>query len=165
MTSYQEIFTRALHRIEKDADFFSYYNVESQAEVEQLVMEQLASYLPDAIDKIYERGVPEVDFYSAMDNELQEFTIDLTRREIGLISSLMFLVYLERQFALMKAFQLRMSPSDMSVFSSANERNSFKALVSEVRHECDIALSHYFSVDRLTNQRLTIDHSQYDYES
>ena len=114
MTSYQEIFTRALHRIEKDADFFSYYNVESQAEVEQLVMEQLASYLPDAIDKIYERGVPEVDFYSAMDNELQEFTIDLTQREIGLISSLMFLVYLERQLALLGAFKLRMSPSDLN---------------------------------------------------
>ena len=164
MTSYQEIFTRSLHRIEKDADFFSYYNVESQAEVEQLVMEQLASYLPDAIDKIYERGVPEVDFYSAMDNELQEFTIDLTQREVGLISSLMFLVYLERQFALMKTFQLRMSPSDMSVFSSANERNSFKSLVSEIRHECDIALSHYFSTDRKTGAYKTIDHSAYSYE-
>ena len=164
MTSYQEIFTRALHRIEKDADFFSYYNVESQAEVEQLVMEQLASYLPDAIDKIYERGVPEVDFYSAMDNELQEFTIDLTQREVGLISSLMFLVYLERQLALLGAFKLRMSPSDLNTFSSANERNSFKALVSEVRHECDIALSHYFSVDRLTNSYKTIDHSAYSYE-
>ena len=164
MTSYKEIFKRTLHRIEKDTDFFSYYNV-SESEAEQLIIEQLISYLPDAIDKIYERGCPDIDFYSAMDNEIMEFTIDLTQREIGLISSLMFLVYLERQFALMKAFQIRMLPSDLNTFSPANERNSFKLLVSEVRHECDIALSHYFSVDRITNLYKTIDHSIYNYES
>lgn len=164
MTSYQEIFNRTLHRIEKDTDFFSYYNV-SPEQAEQLVMEQLVSYLPDAIDKIYERGCPEVDFYGAMDDKLQQFNIDLTRREIGLISSLMFLVFLERQLALLGAFKLRMSPGDLNTFSTANERNSFKALVSDVRHECDIALSHYFSVDRLTNSYKTIDHSAYDYES
>lgn len=165
MTSFDEIFKRTLHKIEKDADFFSYYNVESQSEVENLIREQLVSYLPDSLDKIYERGTPQIDLYGSLDLELQEFTIDLTQREIGLISSLMFLVYLERQESLLGAFKLRLSPSDLSTFSPANERNSFLSMVKDVRHECDVALSRYFSTDRLTGEHLTIQHDLYDYES
>lgn len=163
MTDFKEIFGRALHRIEKDTDFFSYYNV-SQSEAEELIREQLVSYLHDAIDKIYDRGTPEVDFYN-YDEEIQKFNVELTKREIGLLSDLMFLVYLERQEALLGAFKLRMSPSDLSTFSPANERTSFLNLVKDVRHECDILLSRYFSTDRLTGEHKTIDHSQYDYES
>ena len=50
MTNFEEIFNRALHRIEKDTDFFSYYHVESQSGVEELIRQQLTSYLYDAID-------------------------------------------------------------------------------------------------------------------
>ena len=163
MTDFKEIFSRALHRIEKDADFFSYYNV-SQSEVEELIREQLVSFLYDAIDKIYDRGTPEIDFYD-YDIELQQFNVELTKREVGMLSDLMFLVYLERQEALLGAFKLRMSPSDLSTFSPANERNSFLSLVKDTRHECDILLSRYFSTNRLTGEHKSIDHSAYDYES
>lgn len=162
MTNFEEIFNRALHRIEKDTDFFSYYHVESQSDVEELIRQQLTSYLYDAIDKIYDKGTPKINFYD-YDIELQEFNIDLTKREIGLLSNLVFLVYLERQEAMLGAFKVRMTPSDLTVFSPASERNSFLNLVKDVRQECDIALSRYFSTDREDLKRKTIDHSQYDY--
>lgn len=163
MTDFNEIFDRALYRIEKDADFFSFYNV-SQQEAEEIVRRRLLSYLIDSIDKVYERGCPTIDMYN-FDLELQQFNIDLTQREIGLLSSLMFLVHLERSLALLDAFKLRMSTSDLNTITPSTERRTFLELLENIRHECDIALSHYFSTDRLTNQRLTINHDLYDYES
>lgn len=161
MTNFEEIFDRVLHRIEKDTDFFSYYNVKSKSEVENLIKEQLTFFLYDAIDKIYDKGEPKINFYD-YDIDLQQFNVNLTKREIGLLSNLIFLVYLERQEALLGAFKVRMTPSDLAVFSPANERNSFLNLVNDVRQECDIALSKYFSTDREGLRRKTINYSQYD---
>lgn len=163
MTSFDEIFDRALHRIEKDGDFFSYFNV-SQQETEEIIRQRLLSYLIDSVDKVYEYGNPQINMYD-YDLELQQFNVDLTKREIGLLSSLMFLVHLERSEAVLDAFKHRMSPSDLTVFSPKGERDSFMNMLRDVRHECSINLSRYFSTDRLTNEHLTIQHDQYDYES
>lgn len=160
-TSFEEVINRLLRKIEKDKDFFAYYNV-SIEEAQELVKEQSVGYLYDAIDLLTSKCDPEVDFYD-YDSELQLFNFELTSREIGLISSLMYEVYFERDEALLKAFKLRMTPSDLNTFSPANERNSFESMLSRIKQENVNKIAKYASSDRLTGKRKTIDHSKYDY--
>lgn len=159
-TEFSELIERFLRRVEKDSDFFSYYNVSVQ-EALKLANEQAKGYLYDAIYLLCSRCEPDVDMFD-YDEDMEEFNFELTKFEIGMISSLMYQVYLERQEALLGAFKLRMTPSDLSTFSPANERNSFLSLVEKVRHENDITISQYVSKDRLTGKHKELDFSSFE---
>ena len=160
-TSFDKITSRLLRKIEKDKDFFEYYNL-SVSEVQSIVMEQAVGYLYDAIDLLTSKCEPDTDFYD-YDEELQEFNFDSTKREIGLLADLMRQVYYERQEALLGAFKIRMTPSDLNHITPSTERSTFLKLVQDIRNENDLSISSYVSSDRETNKRKTIDHSQYDY--
>ena len=101
-TSFDKVTSRLLRKIEKDKDFFAYYNL-SVSEVQSLVMEQATGYLYDAIDLLTSKCEPPVDMYN-YDEELMEFNFELTQREIGFLASLMYEVYFERDEVLLKAF-------------------------------------------------------------
>lgn len=159
-TSFDKVMSRLLRKIEKDKDFFSYYNV-SVSEVQSLVMEQAKGYLYDAIDLLVSKCEPDVDFYN-YDDELEMFRFELTQREIGLLASLMYEVYFERDEALLKAFKIRMTPSDLNQFSPANERASFENMLARIKIENRNDISRYISTDRKTGKRKTINYSQYD---
>ena len=161
-TSFDKVISRLLRKIEKDKDFFSYYNL-SVSEVQSLVMEQAVGYLYDAVDLLTSKCEPEVDFYD-YDEKLQIFNFELNQREIGLLSSLMYEVYFERDEALLKAFKIRMTPSDLNQFSPASERRTFEDMLQRIKNENINKISKYVSTDRNTGKRKTIDHSQYDYE-
>ena len=160
-TSFDKITSRLLRKIEKDKDFFAYYNL-SVSEVQSLVMEQATGYLYDAIDLLTSKCEPPVDMYN-YDEELMEFNFELTQREIGLLASLMYEVYFERDEALLKAFKIRMTPSDLNQFSPANERKSFEDMLQRIKDENTNKIAKYVSTDRDTGKRKMIDHSQYDY--
>ncbi len=160
-TSFDKITSRLLRKIEKDKDFFAYYNL-SVSEVQSLVMEQATGYLYDAIDLLTSKCEPPVDMYN-YDEELMEFNFELTQREIGLLASLMYEVYFERDEALLKAFKIRMTPSDLNQFSPANERASFENMLQRIKNENTNKIAKYVSTDRKTGKRKMIDHSQYDY--
>ena len=159
-TSFDKVISRLLRKIEKD--IFAYYNL-SVSEVQSLVMEQAVGYLYDAVDLLTSKCEPEVDFYN-YDEELQIFNFELTQREIGLLSSLMYEVYFERDEALLKAFKIRMTPSDLNQFSSASERKTFEDMLQRIKNENTNKIAKYVSTDRNTGKRKTIDHSQYDYD-
>ena len=160
-TSFDKVITRLLRKIEKDKDFFAYYNV-SVSTAQELVLEQATGYLYDAIDLLTSKCEPDVDFYD-FDEELLVFNFKLTSKEIGLLSSLMYEVYFERDEALLKAFKIRMTPSDLNQFSSSNERRTFEEMLQRIKNENINKISKYVSTDRETGRRKTIDHSQYDY--
>ena len=160
-TSFDKITSRLLRKIEKDKDFFAYYNL-SVSEVQSLVMEQATGYLYDAIDLLTSKCEPPVDMYN-YDEELMQFNFELTQREIGLLASLMYEVYFERDEALLKAFKIRMTPSDLNQFSPANERASFENMLQRIKNENTNKIAKYVSTDRKTGKRKMIDHSQYDY--
>ena len=160
-TSFDKITSRLLRKIEKDKDFFEYYNL-SVSEVQSLVMEQATGYLYDAIDLLTSKCEPDTDFYD-YDEELLQFNFKLTQREIGLLASLMYEVYFERDEALLKAFKIRMTPSDLNQFSPANERKSFEDMLQRIKDENTNKIAKYVSTDRKTGKRKMIDHSQYDY--
>ena len=160
-TSFDKITSRLLRKIEKDKDFFEYYNL-YVSEVQSIVMEQAVGYLYDAIDLLTSKCEPDTDFYD-YDEELLQFNFELTQREIGLLSSLMYEVYFERDEALLKAFKIRMTPSDLNQFSPANERASFENMLQRIKNENTNKIAKYVSTDRKTGKRKMIDHSQYDY--
>ena len=160
-TSFDKITSRLLRKIEKDKDFFEYYNL-SVSEVQSIVMEQAVGYLYDAIDLLTSKCEPPVDMYN-YDEKLMQFNFELTQREIGLLASLMYEVYFERDEALLKAFKIRMTPSDLNQFSPANERASFENMLQRIKNENTNKIAKYVSTDRKTGKRKMIDHSQYDY--
>lgn len=157
MTSFDDLIDRFLRRIEKDSDFFVHYNL-SAKESQKLVIEQAKGYIPDAIYLLCSRCTPDINMYN-YDEDMEEFNFDLTPFEIGMLSSLMYQVYLERQEALLGAFKIRMSPSDLKTFSPANERKSFEDLVERVKKENEVTISKYESMDRLTGKHKQLDFS------
>ncbi|WP_143322797.1 hypothetical protein [Clostridium sp. HBUAS56010] len=156
-TLFEPIIEKFLKKIEKDADFFSYYNVPIGDAI-QLAKEQATNYLYEAIEKLTDGCTPDVDFFD-YDEDSAEFNLDITKKEQGLITDLMRQVYFERDFALLKAFKISMTPSDLNQFSPASERKTFTDMVKMIQQDNEVKISKYASVDRLTGKKKTINYS------
>ena len=156
-TLFEPIIEKFLKKIEKDADFFSYYNVPIKDAI-QLAKEQATNYLYEAIEKLTDGCTPDVDFFD-YDEDSAEFNFDITKKEQGLITDLMRQVYFERDFALLKAFKISMTPSDLNQFSPASERKTFTDMVKMIQQDNEVKISKYASVDRLTGKKKTINYS------
>lgn len=156
-TLFEPIIEKFLKKIEKDADFFSYYNVPIEDAI-QLAKEQATNYLYEAIEKLTDGCTPDVDFFD-YDEDSAEFNLDITKKEQGLITDLMRQVYFERDFALLKAFKISMTPSDLNQFSPASERKTFTDMVKMIQQDNEVKISKYASIDRLTGKKKTINYS------
>ena len=159
-TSFEKVINKFFRKIEKDREFFSYYNV-SLEEAMQLAKEQANGYLLEAVEKLTDECVPDVDFFD-YDEELQVFNFKLTDKEIGLLTDLMREVYFERDFVTLKAFKIAMTPSDLNQFSPASERKTFTDMVNGIKSENVGKISQYASVDRVTGKKKLINYSQYN---
>jgi hypothetical protein len=161
-TLFEPIRNRFYRKIEKDKDFFTYYNITTDEAIE-LAKKQANGYLIDAVDKLTNIYSPtDIDFYD-YDELLEQFNVDLTNKEIGLLAGLMYEVYFERDLALLKAFKIAMTPSDLNQFSPASERKTFTEMVDKIKLDNINNIDNYKSIDRLTGKRKTIDHSKYEY--
>ena len=159
-TSFEKVINKFFRKIEKDREFFSYYNV-SLEDAMQLAKEQANGYLLEAVEKLTDECVPDVDFFDD-DEELQVFNFKLTDKEIGLLTDLMREVYFERDFVTLKAFKIAMTPSDLNQFSPASERKTFTDMVNGIKSENVGKISQYASVDRVTGKKKLINYSQYN---
>ena len=159
-TSFEKIINKFFRKIEKDREFFSYYNV-SLEDAMQLAKEQANGYLLEAVEKLTDECVPDVDFFD-YDEELQVFNFKITEKEIGLLTDLMREVYFERDFVTLKAFKIAMTPSDLNQFSPASERKTFTDMVNGIKSENVGKISQYASVDRVTGKKKLINYSQYN---
>lgn len=159
-TSFEKIINKFFRKIEKDREFFSYYNV-SLEDAMQLAKEQANGYLLEAVEKLTDECVPDIDFFD-YDEELQVFNFKLTDKEIGLLTDLMREVYFERDFVTLKAFKIAMTPSDLNQFSPASERKTFTDMVNGIKSENVGKISQYASVDRVTGKKKLINYSQYN---
>lgn len=158
-TAFKDIVEKFLIKIEKDRDFFVYYNVD-QNEAMKLALEQSKNYLIEAVDKLMGECVPDVDFYD-YDLRNEKFHFDLTSKEQGLLSDLMREVYFERDFSLLKAFKIHLTPSDLNQFSPASERKTFIDMVKEIKNENKVKISRYASIDRISGKPKIINYSSY----
>jgi len=156
-TSFNKLIDRFLRRIEKDRDFFTYYNVDPE-EAMSLAYQQATGYIYDAIDLLVDRCTPQIDFYD-YDKEVEHFNFKLTSREIGLLSSLMREVYFDRELSLLKAFQVSLTPNDLRIFSPANERKTFVEMVDGIKADNHNRISKYVAEDRETGLPRLIDYA------
>lgn len=61
------------------------------------------------------------------------------------------------------AMEINFTPSDLSVFSPANERTSYKNFIEKLENNIDIKIDDYKNRDRKTNElKQFINYSQYE---
>ena len=159
-TTFDYLFNRFYKRIEKDEEFFNYYNVDVEEAI-QLAHERARGCLIDALERLSSTSNLQVDF-SDYDEEIEELGFKTTNKENKLIVDLMFQVYMERDLPLLHAFKINFTPSDLTVFSPANERNSYEAFIARLDNDNEIALDDYKSRDRETGKlKNTIKYTDY----
>lgn len=163
-TSFEQICKRFYNRIEKDEKFFNYYNV-SVSEAISIAEQRAKNYLVESLDELSSVGNLEVDF-SDYDEDIGEvINFKLYPKEIKLIAEMMFLTYMKRDEALLHAMEINFSPSDLTVFSPANERTSYRNFIADLTKSVNDKIDDYKNRDRKTGKlKPTIDYSQYSEE-
>src|SRR5690625_4680717 len=116
-TSYEEVFDRFIQRIKNDRSFFEYDGLTDE-EIVEIVTDHLNSLLNRAVDRIYEFGNPDINFYNK-DDDLQQFNEKLIPQEINLLADLMYVSYVQEELNRFKAFELTFRSSELNVFSPA----------------------------------------------
>ena len=159
-TNFNTILNRFYNRIEKDEDFFNYYNVNINEAV-QIATLRATNYLVESLDDLSTVSNLEVDF-SDYDEEVQRINFKLLPKEINLIVEMMFLKYMKRDEVLLHAMEINFTPSDLSVFSPANERTSYRNFINDLSRNIEIKIDDYKNRDRKTNAlKQTINYSDY----
>lgn len=162
-TPFEKICKRFYDRIEKDEKFFNYYNV-SVSEAISIAAQRAKNYLVESLDELSSIGNLDVDF-SDYDEEIETINFKLYPKEIKLISEMMFLTYMKRDEALLHAMEINFSPSDLTVFSPANERTSYRSFIADLTKTVNDKIDDYKNRDRKTGKlKPTIDYSQYSEE-
>lgn len=157
MTPFELPIDRFFHRIEEDREFFQYFNLSDTAAF-QLAQMRAKNYLFDAIDRFILDGMPSIDL-TDYDEAAAEFRVDLTSREIFILSSLMYEFYLEKDIARLKTYNVNFTSTELKVFDPSNARSTFQALLDGVRAKNDRLLDQYRSTDRESGQYREIDYS------
>lgn len=161
ITKFEKILNKFYDRIEKDEDFFNYYNVDIE-EAKKIAENRAKNYLCESLDELSCLSGLDIDF-SDYDDELEQINFKLLPKEIKLIVELMFLYYMKRDEVLLHAMEINFTPSDLSVFSPANERTSYKNFIEKLENNIDIKIDDYKNRDRKTNElKQFINYSQYE---
>lgn len=160
-TSFEKIYSRFFDKIEKDVDFFDYYDHTSKESME-IAQERAKSYLNEAVDIFTLKCTPTVDFFD-IDSENDCFNFTVTSREIEIITRIMYSIYLERDISNLKPIINSLSATDIkSLFSPANDRKTFESLLNWYKSKTDVLISNYAARDRLTNKRKSIEYDNYE---
>lgn len=160
-TPFKIIFSRFYKRLEKDEDFFNYYNI-SMVEASRLARERAKGYLIDVLDKLTQIGNLQVDF-GDYDEEIERINFKLFPNEIRLVVDIMFQEYMEKDIPLLHAFQINFSPSDLNIITPSTERKTYLELIGKLKEDNDAAIDNYKSRDRQTGRlRKTIDYKKYE---
>lgn len=159
-TSFNYLYERFYKRLEKDRDFFDYYNV-SLEEATELAQKRAKNYLIDALDILCSVGGLEVDF-TDYDEETEQINFETTKTENRIIVELMFQVYMERDVPLLHAFQINFTPSDLNIITPSTERTTYLNLVDKLKKDNEIRIDDYKNRDRKTGKlKYTINYSAY----
>jgi len=161
-TLYSTIIDSFLIRVEKDMDFFKYFNL-TDFEALVLAQKRARGYLEEAIGKLTLKCSPEVDFYDT-DDDLEQFNFDLTGREKFLLVSLMYEMYLGRDIACLKTLNVNFTPSELKVFDPTGARNSFMDMYKFVCAQNEELIDDYKNQHRETGTYKSIDYGSYEDE-
>jgi len=162
VTAYQTILDAFYHRIEKDKEFFNYFNL-TDAEALALAKERSLSYMDEALARITFECQPSVDF-SDRDDANESFGFTLSKIEIFLVSSLMYQSHLERDIAYLKTLNVNYTSTDLRVFDPSNARSTFMDMYKSVCDQNEALMDKYKNLDRATGTYKTVDFNAYDDE-
>ena len=159
-TDFDDILNRFYNRIEKDEDFFNYYNIDI-SEATNIAEQRATNYLIESLDDLSMVSNLQVDF-SDYDEEIGEINFKLLPKEKNLLAEMMFLKYMKRDETLLHAMEINFTPSDLSVFSPANERTSYRNFINDLTNKVELKIDDYKNRDRMTNAlKQTINYSDY----
>jgi len=164
MTAFSDVINAFYHYIEKDVDFFQYFELDEDECMEvagqragvlleeaisylcrKLIIENVFSHTEIVHSEDWEDGQGEEDSDAYM-----AFTETLTNTEISLLVKAMFLMYLQRDLTVLRTFHGVMTSSDLNMYSPANERKTFVAMVQQYETDLKVEISEYQMVDRTT---------------
>jgi hypothetical protein len=150
-TSFDTVYKRFFDRVEKDPDFFKYYNISEDKAMEIAVL-RAESLLKDAIDVLMTKCSPDVNFHN-YDDELECFNFKITSIEIKLLCDIMYELYLKKDIVNLKPILNVLTASDIKALYSPNsERKTFQDLCKFLEAENEKSISKYIAKDRLTNK-------------
>lgn len=150
-----------LRRIEKDKSFFEYYNL-LDLEAMTLAKQRANNFLEEAIYKVVAECNPKVDFLTRDDNG--NFTFDWNAQEKDLIPSVMYEIYLDRDFAYLKTLNVNFTSTELRVFDPSNARSTFLEIYETVHKHNKNLMALYRDTDRDTGEFKRVDFSQYDFD-
>lgn len=147
-TEYQVIFDKFIRKLKNDSTFMKYKGL-TDIEIDQMVDEHSVSLLGRSVDRIYEYGLPDVDFYDRNDT-LKTFNFSLIPQEIALLSDLMQLCYYEEDKNKLKVIEWNFRSNEVEVFSPANNRDSFLKMIKDMEIRIVNSITNYLSRERDT---------------
>ena len=163
-TSFDIPYRAFFRKIEKDPNFFNYFNL-TVDEALELAKDRANGYLIESIAKLTSFCTPTADFYN-YDDSTQEFLFDLNPREIALLGSLMFEFYLEKDIGRLKVYVNHLTSQDVGIiFSPANERKEFINMYSKIQNDNIKQIKAYAARDRETGKLRKVDHAKYAEDS
>ena len=149
-TVYSTVYDGFLKQLRGDKEFFNYKNV-SEIDVQTLVNDHCLKLLGQSIDFIYDFGSPQINFYNK-DDVAKQFNIDLTDKEIGILSNLMYYFYMMESRNKLKILGLTFSSQELSVFSPSNERRSYEEMLNNIKKDNEYMVINYLNKDRVSKK-------------
>lgn len=163
VTSFEKITNKFYDRVERDENFFNYYNLYVDEAI-AIAKHRAKNYLIEALDELSGVGNLQVDF-SDYDEESEIIYFVLYPKEVNLLVEMMFLTYMKRDEALLHAMKISFTPSDLTVFSPANERTSYRNFIQDLTTSVKIKIDDYKNRDRETGKlKQTINYTEYSEE-
>lgn len=156
---YEKVYNFFYNKIVNDVDFFTYVTL-SQEEARQIALQRSKDLLVTSINRLYEFGQPDIDFYDR-DDSLEMFNDDINVKEQDLLSEIMFVKYLELDVIKLKVQTTIFSNKDLKLLSPANERKTFMDMFKDRENKMKKSIKSYFSRDRITNKYKTINYSTF----
>lgn len=153
-TDFDTILQKFYDRIEKDEKFFNYYNVNINEAI-NIATQRATNYLIESLNDLSALSNLQVDF-SDYDEEIRKIRFKLVPKEISLIVEMMFLKYMKRDETLLHAMEINFTPSDLNVFSPANERTSYRNFIHDLSEKIDSKIDDYKNRDRISNKLKTL---------
>lgn len=149
-------------RIEEDRGFFNYFGL-TEHDAMALANNRAAQYMRESCARIMMECPNGADF-TDYDDVLQQLNEDLNKKEILLLSSLMYEMYLDRLVAKLAKASTNYVPSELRVFSTEGDRRSFMEMYNAVVLSNAQLLDWYRNTDRGTGKYVGIDFAAYDEE-
>ena len=156
-----EVYQLFFDKLEADDEFFSYYGVDEDTAL-QLAQERASSYLKGAIAELVRRVTLSFNLAITTEEETGNliFVEEITDEEADILTELMLLKYFERGLAKLRPKINTFSASELRLLHSpANERTSYIEMLRDFREHCRVIVSRYSGRDRLTGEKLIVDHA------